>query len=749
MCLAGGCEATMAQAPTSPVQLTTNTSYLEPSTHLRWTYNGATYGWYQVVDSVTLYTKSHQWRASQTYQNANILVTDAGQTVNSYLSPQGIKVGYGINDTLNYFGISQGGIILDNGTNSFTVGFRYLSGTAALLSDIPSSLPVPNYLTNGYGLIGSPFNGSAAITFKTDSSLLQTVSNFSTKGNTYYYTKTLSDSKYQPLENQRLGTSTSPTFVAPNFTGGATGQTASNSLDSSQLLVTSALLNRRLFAKPLYINGFSGLGTSSSPLNLITASTITQNSVVPVQSGAVYNALLNYIPFATTSQVSFGGISIINTDGTGGILLSNQATTPATPATGTAFLYHTSTGIAWLTSNGFSSTLTHAGITASRVYTLPDATTTLLGIDNTATVTNKNFNSGTNTWPTFNQNTTGSAATLTTPRNIQGVAFDGSAAINPINGTGFVKASGTTLIYDNSTYLTTSSTPILSNFWIFGGGVGSAAIGAGNFGSSGGNSASSTNAFASLNIAGNANVVYRTAFTGSNRVTVGAGYNYGGHIFGYGQVAVNGSINYVNNASFNAPDITITSGGVTYVNNAYFNIPSTIGTNNNSAFFAGQVAYAGSSSGVLTLKVPSTVTSYGLTLPANAGSANYFLQTDGTGVTTWAVPTNSIVSTADLTAQTSTTTICSYTPASTATFSLSSYLTVTAYTSGSLTLHVTWTDENSISQFANIIASPSAIGAFGQQSPLTIRAKSGTTITAAVTGTFSATYDVGARIIQL
>lgn len=59
--------------------------------------------------------------------------------------------------------------------------------------------------------------------------------------------------------------------------------------------------------------------------------------------------------------------------------------------------------------------------------------------------------------PTLNQSTTGSAATLTNPRNIQGVAFNGSAAIDIINGTGFVKATGTTLSYDNSTYLTTAS----------------------------------------------------------------------------------------------------------------------------------------------------------------------------------------------------------------------------------------------------------------------------------------------------
>ena len=51
----------------------------------------------------------------------------------------------------------------------------------------------------------------------------------------------------------------------------------------------------------------------------------------------------------------------------------------------------------------------------------------------------------------------GNAATATilqTARNIQGVSFNGSAAIDIINGTGFVKATGTTLSYDNSTYVT-------------------------------------------------------------------------------------------------------------------------------------------------------------------------------------------------------------------------------------------------------------------------------------------------------
>lgn len=54
-----------------------------------------------------------------------------------------------------------------------------------------------------------------------------------------------------------------------------------------------------------------------------------------------------------------------------------------------------------------------------------------------------NFSTGSFTWPTFNQSTTGSAATLTTARAINGVSFDGSAAITVTAAAGTL--SGTTL----------------------------------------------------------------------------------------------------------------------------------------------------------------------------------------------------------------------------------------------------------------------------------------------------------------
>lgn len=67
---------------------------------------------------------------------------------------------------------------------------------------------------------------------------------------------------------------------------------------------------------------------------------------------------------------------------------------------------------------------------------------TYLTPSSTNTLTNKDLTSGTNTFPTFNQNTTGSAAKLTTARNIAGVAFDGTSAISLTSGSAIQKGNG-------------------------------------------------------------------------------------------------------------------------------------------------------------------------------------------------------------------------------------------------------------------------------------------------------------------
>jgi hypothetical protein len=87
-----------------------------------------------------------------------------------------------------------------------------------------------------------------------------------------------------------------------------------------------------------------------------------------------------------------------------------------------------------------------------------------VGTTDTQTLTNKDLSSGTNTFPTFNQSTTGSAAKWTTPRNLAGNSVDGSANVQFANkfivqgtsdtglsGPQFLGALGTGLVKNTTT----------------------------------------------------------------------------------------------------------------------------------------------------------------------------------------------------------------------------------------------------------------------------------------------------------
>ncbi len=79
-----------------------------------------------------------------------------------------------------------------------------------------------------------------------------------------------------------------------------------------------------------------------------------------------------------------------------------------------------------------------------------------------ASLTNKDLTSGTNTFPTFNQNTTGSAAKLTTARTIDGQAFDGSANINVVApGTHAASSKTTPVDADELPLVDSSSSNVL------------------------------------------------------------------------------------------------------------------------------------------------------------------------------------------------------------------------------------------------------------------------------------------------
>lgn len=118
------------------------------------------------------------------------------------------------------------------------------------------------------------------------------------------------------------------------------------------------------------------------------------------------------------------------------------------------------------------------------------------------------------------------------------------------------------------------------------------------------------------------------------------------------------------------------------------------------------------------------------------------------------------VASANLTGQTTVGNVLTYTTTATGTFEISSYLNITAISSESVTLQVTYTDENSnantttipiVSQTNAVFSSSATVVGNRPALPITIRALTGTVITVLTitSGGGTVTFDAGATITQL
>lgn len=113
-------------------------------------------------------------------------------------------------------------------------------------------------ITPGYGFTNAtPITTSGTLTI--DSTKFQTVLNLFPKADTRYYNKTLSDGRYQPLEDQRVSTTNSPSFVKESITGTAgsgyvdlISQSASPGALTNHLRLYSDSLNRVSWKNSLY-----------------------------------------------------------------------------------------------------------------------------------------------------------------------------------------------------------------------------------------------------------------------------------------------------------------------------------------------------------------------------------------------------------------------------------------------------------------------------------------------------------------
>jgi hypothetical protein len=165
-------------------------------------------------------------------------------------------------------------------------------------------------------------------------------------------------------------------------------------------------------------------------------------SVTTLGVGAVAGVLTRTTDANQSAEYKTGD-SVFTTAGTTQTSTTWAYTGIDSPTMGTTSLTYVQVAGQGSFSGGNGITITGTSIAINTSVTVDKTTSQVL--------THKDVTDATNTFPTFNQNTTGSAATLTTPRAIYGNNFDGSTALTQIiastyggTGNGFTKISGPT-----------------------------------------------------------------------------------------------------------------------------------------------------------------------------------------------------------------------------------------------------------------------------------------------------------------
>ena len=380
-------------------------------------------------------------------------VTDVGNTTtNSIIVKDNVVLS---NSTSGYIELKSNTegrkALIGNGPQGYFDLFAYDSNSIRLgysTVDTPLTYPSNLVVTSGLGL-GYSSGTNTCNVFNINPNI------YTTGG-----TNTIRGIYYNPNQTSTTGTSqiafenTVGDIIHGNLAGTATRMVVADSTG-------------KLSTQP--ISGGGGTVTSVATGYGLSGGTITTSGTLLVDTATLSQKYMKasdsakYVPYVgATANVDLGArtlatqsVLINGTNGNGHINLKHQASDASATGQSTALFADANGDLKWKNDGNFYSTL-KTQQSANRVYAFQNKSYTL---GDSADISARLLISDT--------------ATMLSPylRKVDTASLSSriNQKQNQLNGTGFVKASGTTISYDNSTYLTSAVTSITAGTGLSGG----------------------------------------------------------------------------------------------------------------------------------------------------------------------------------------------------------------------------------------------------------------------------------------
>lgn len=300
---------------------------------------------------------------------------------------------------------------LTSGTNTFPTFNQDTTGTAAKANALNSATTVVNVSSATAPTAGQVLTATSgtAATWQTPSSGF--ANPMTTLGDLMYEDAT-------PAATRLAGNTTSTKkFLTQTGTGAVSAAPAWNTIAAADV----PTLNQ------------STTGNAATATKLATARTIAGHSFDGTANITISASDVSAIPSSSAPAGTIVGTTDTQT-------LTNKTLTSPTINTPTITVLDNALTLENHTDTTKKLLFSLASITTAttRTLTVPDANDTIVVLAASQALTNKDLTGAGNTFPTFNQNTTGSAAKLTTARTITvnlasgtGASFDGSANVTP------------------------------------------------------------------------------------------------------------------------------------------------------------------------------------------------------------------------------------------------------------------------------------------------------------------------------